>query len=307
MKQSNYSAKMQNAALMGLAAGLALVALLWAAAPSVAAQLYEVAYTGCGGADAPVLNEAYETRVVELVNQARAENGNLPPVKRAAELDKAARYHATDLGTDNYFEHDTYDRSGGSLNKVCGAFERMSKWYSSYNAAGENIAAGYSTPEDVMAGWMGSEGHRENILNPDFMEIGVGYFQGAGQYGVYWVQDFGARSGEYPMIINNDSSTTADPNIAVYVHGDWSEIRLRNDSGAWGDWQPFASSFTWTLNNSVGEHILSAELRSGGDTHSTCDKISLTSAVTAAAVVADFKVFLPSLSTAPAEAPATCD
>ncbi len=299
---------MQNAVLGGLAAGLALVALLGAAAPSLAAQLYEITYTGCGGSDAPVINEAYETRVVELVNQERAANGGLPPVKRVAELDNAARYHATDLGTDNYFEHDTYDRSGGSLNRVCGAFERMRKWYS-YNAAGENIAAGYGTPEDVMAGWMESDGHRENILNPDFMEIGVGYFQGAGNYGVYWVQDFGARSGEYPMIINNDSSTTVDPNIAVYVHGEWSEMRLRNDSGAWGEWQPCASSFTWALNDSVGEHILSAELRSSGDTHSTCDKISLTSAVTAAAVVADFKVFLPSLSTASAEAPApaTCN
>jgi pyridoxal 5'-phosphate synthase glutaminase subunit Pdx2 len=237
--------------------------------------LYEIAYTGCGGTDAPVVNEAYEARVVELVNEARAANGNLPPLRRipcAYQVSALSRHRSRH--TDNYFNHDTYDRSGGALQRVCGAFERMRKWYS-YDAAGENIAAGYGTPEEVMAGWMRSDGHRENILDPDLREIGVGYYQGAGDYGVYWVQNLGARSDEYPLIIANDAATTSDPNVAVYVHGDWGEMRLRNDSGAWSEWQPFQNRFTWALADGAGEHILSAELRSGATTHRTCDKISL--------------------------------
>lgn len=291
-----------------IAAGLAVVLLLLAAAPSLAGRLYEITYTGCGGTDAPVINEAYEARVVELVNEARAANGNLPPLRRIPALSKSARYHATDLGTDNYFNHDSYDRSGGALQRVCGAFERMRRWYS-YNAAGENIAAGYGTPEEVMAGWMRSEGHRENILDPNFREIGVGYYQGAGDYGVYWVQNLGARSGEYPLIIANDAAATTDPNVAVYVHGDWGEMRLRNDSGAWGEWQPFQNSFTWTLAGNAGEHILSAELRSGATTHSACDKITLTPGAVAAAPAADYQLYLPVLATAQSQAQevVTCD
>lgn len=285
-----------HVAQAGLAVSLALILVLLVTAPSMADRLYEIAYTGCGGVDAPIVNEAYEARVVELVNEVRAANGNLPPLRRISALSKSARYHATDLGTDNYFSHDTYDRNGGALQKVCGAFERMRKWYS-YNAAGENIAAGYSTPEDVMAGWMSSSGHRQNILDPDFREIGVGYYQGAGEYGVYWVQNLGARNGEYPLIINNDAATTSDPNVTVFVHGNWSEMRLRNDSGAWSEWQPFQSSFTWTLESVAGEHILSAELRSGATTYSTCDKISLAS-VAVAAPVADYQVYLPVLASA---------
>lgn len=279
-----------------IAAGLATILLLFATAPLLAARLYEITYTGCGGADAPIIDETYEARVVELVNEVRAANGNLPPLRRIPALSKAARYHATDLGTDNYFSHDTYDRNGGALQKVCGAFERMRTWYN-YSAAGENIAAGYATPEDVMAGWMNSAGHRQNILDPDFREIGVGYYQGSGEYGVYWVQNLGARRGEYPLIINNDAATASDANVSVYIHGSWSEMRLRNDSGAWGEWQPFQNSFTWTLANSAGEHILSAELRSGAATYSTCDKITLT-AIAAAAPAAAYQVYLPVLASA---------
>jgi uncharacterized protein YkwD len=59
---------------------------------------------------------------------------------------------------------------------------------------GENIAAGYSTPESVVAGWMASSGHRANILNAGYRDLGVGIVQKSGsRYGYYWVQDFGAR------------------------------------------------------------------------------------------------------------------
>lgn len=58
-----------------------------------------------------------------------------------------------------------------------------------YSSAGENIAAGQSSPQNVMDSWMNSPGHRKNILNPDFEYIGVGLARG-GSYGIYWAQEF---------------------------------------------------------------------------------------------------------------------
>ena len=282
---------------IGLMLAIALLAGLAAVTPTFAARLAEVAYTGCGGADAPIVNEAFEIRVVELVNQERADNGNLPPLKRVIALTSAARYHATDLGVDNYFEHDSYDRSGSNLDRVCDAFDRVGLWYQNWRSAAENIAAGHRTPEDVVKDWMSSSGHRSNILDPDFTEIGVGFYQGAGDYGTYWVQDFGVRRDVYPMVINGDSATTDDRDVDVYIHGSWSEMRLRNDSGGWGDWQPFASSFTWTINEGGGEHTISAELRTSAKSHTTCDKIQLTGAVIAAPAPVDAanQLYLPSV------------
>ena len=55
--------------------------------------------------------------------------------------------------------------------------------------SGENIAWGQKTPEEVMKGWMNSEGHRANILNKNYTSIGVGYYQNAGGVN-YWTQIF---------------------------------------------------------------------------------------------------------------------
>lgn len=290
-------------------AGVTTFIVVLAFTPSAAAQVSEAAYTGCGGVDAPIINDAFEARVVELVNQHRAANGALPPLKRVATLDKAARYHAADLGTDNYFAHDTFDRSGGSLVRVCGTFDRIRRWYDWWTA-GENIGAGYHTPEEVMTGWMGSDGHRRNILNPNYREIGVGYFSGAGDYGVYWVQDLGARSGEYPILINNDAAVTSDRNVEIFVHGEWSEMRLRNDSDAWSEWQPFARRFTWTLNDGAGERIVSAELRSGTQTYSACDKITLVNwaAAEPSQPITAHQLYLPSIIASQSAQPqVTCE
>jgi uncharacterized protein YkwD len=59
-----------------------------------------------------------------------------------------------------------------------------------YRMAAENIAAGHRSPADVVKGWMNSPGHRANILNCGFTQIGVGYATG-GTHGTYWTQNFG--------------------------------------------------------------------------------------------------------------------
>lgn len=122
----------------------------------------------------------FEQKVVDLTNQERAKQG-LAPLKIDTTLSKMARDKAQDMRDKNYFSHQspTY----GS------PFDMMKKYGITYRAAGENIAAGQKTPEEVVNAWMNSEGHRANILNPNYTAIGVGYVQG-GSYGSYWVQEF---------------------------------------------------------------------------------------------------------------------
>jgi uncharacterized protein YkwD len=147
-------------------------------------------YAGCGGQVAAVNNIEFEQQVINLVNQERAKHG-LAPLKRSEGLTNAARYQAADMSLDNYFSHDTMDRECGTLVKKCGPWERIANYSS--GAIGENAAGGYHSPEAVMQGWMNSAGHRSNILNPNTLAIGVGFYQGSGDYHSYWVQDFGTE------------------------------------------------------------------------------------------------------------------
>ena len=123
---------------------------------------------------------AFEKQVVELTNQERTKRG-LKPLAIDPQLSKMARDKSADMRDHHYFSHQspTY----GS------PFDMMKKYGISYTTAGENIAAGQATPEDVVQAWMNSDGHRANILNPNYTAIGVGYVKG-GSYGSYWTQDF---------------------------------------------------------------------------------------------------------------------
>lgn len=113
-------------------------------------------------------------RVVELVNQERAKQG-LSPLSTMPSLTAAANIRAPELVT--LFSHNRPDGT-----QCFTAFKEAK--VTGYFTAGENIAAGYSTPEAVMNGWMNSPGHRANILTADFTHIGVGYYNGC------WVQMF---------------------------------------------------------------------------------------------------------------------
>jgi len=120
---------------------------------------------------------AYEQKVVELTNAERAKNG-LAPLKIDNELSKVAREKSKDMSVNKYFDHNspTY----GS------PFDMMKKFGISYRSAGENIAMGQRTPEEVVKAWMDSTGHRENILSSNYTHIGVGYVEN----GNYWTQQF---------------------------------------------------------------------------------------------------------------------
>jgi len=232
-------------------------------------------YSGCGGATAPLTNAAYEQQVVELVNAQRLANGSLPPYKRVETLDDAARYHAVDMAQDDYFEHDTYDRNKqNKLVQVCAWSTRVGAYYSGVH--GENIAAGYSDPASVMNAWMNSPGHRTNILSGAW-EIGVGYHQGGGGYGVYWVQDFGRRAGVYPLVIDREAALTTLSSVSLYVYGSgvFQQIRLKNENGAFSDWQPFQTDLPWELSKCNGPKTVTAELKNATSTITSRDDITL--------------------------------
>lgn len=115
---------------------------------------------------------SYEEEVIRLVNEIRVQNG-LPKFTTNWELSRVARYKSQDMKDKNYFSH-TSPTYGSP-------FDMIKSFGISYRTAGENIARGYSTPKAVVDGWMNSPGHRANILNASFTQIGVGYVQ-SGHY-----------------------------------------------------------------------------------------------------------------------------
>ena len=128
----------------------------------------------------PVLDSSvtsFEQQVVDLVNEIRVKNG-LNKLTMNWELSRVARYKSQDMHDNKYFSH---------TSPVYGSpFTMIKNFGISYRTAGENIAMGYRTPQAVVDGWMNSSGHRANILNSSFTQIGVGYVKD----GNYWTQMF---------------------------------------------------------------------------------------------------------------------
>jgi uncharacterized YkwD family protein/spore coat assembly protein SafA len=125
-----------------------------------------------------------EHDVVELCNQERAKHG-LSPLRPEWQTARVARHKSQDMRDKHYFSH-TSPTYGSP-------FEMLKAYNISYRSAGENIAMGQQTPQEVVKAWMNSEGHRKNILNPNFTHIGVGYAKG-GTGRFYWTQMFIGRN-----------------------------------------------------------------------------------------------------------------
>jgi uncharacterized YkwD family protein len=134
---------------------------------------------------APTTGEfsAYQQEVLNIVNKERTSRG-LSALKLSSEVSKVATIKSQDMIDKGYFDHNspTY----GS------PFDMMKKFGITYRAAGENIAMGQRTPQDVMTAWMNSDGHRKNILNSSFTEIGIGIAKDKNGR-LYWTQMFIGR------------------------------------------------------------------------------------------------------------------
>ncbi|WP_232354006.1 SafA/ExsA family spore coat assembly protein [[Bacillus] enclensis] len=124
--------------------------------------------------------KSVERQVIDLTNQERQKAG-LAPLQLDWQLSRVARYKSRDMRDTGYFAHRSPQYGS--------PFEMMKSFDVQYSSAGENIAVGQTSPEQVVREWMNSPGHRKNILNGTYTYIGVGYAKG-GSYGTYWTQMF---------------------------------------------------------------------------------------------------------------------
>lgn len=139
-------------------------------------------------------NQAFENEVLRLTNQFRAENG-LSALVLDKNLDETAEKHSKDMAMQDYFSHTGKDGSK--------PWDRAREEGYESGTVGENIAAGYRSAKAVVDGWIASPGHRANMLNSNYNEIGIGHYYlandtGSVNYGHYWTQVFGKGIIESP-------------------------------------------------------------------------------------------------------------
>lgn len=109
---------------------------------------------------------AFAAEVIELTNVERAKV-NAGPLTEQTQLSQAAQTQAFDMACNTFLSHTGSDGSS--------PFDRMIRFGYAFSSAAENVAAGYPSPVDVVQGWMDSPGHRKNMLDPTFNNIGIGY------------------------------------------------------------------------------------------------------------------------------------
>jgi uncharacterized protein YkwD len=132
--------------------------------------------------------------VLRLTNNARAQPRTCgsrrfaaaPPLRWAGELGLAAFSHSRDMATRNYFDHRAPDGSRADA--------RARREGYNWRRIGENIAAGQGSPQEVMAAWLASPGHCENIMTREFVDMGAAYaINEHSEHTIYWTQVFGTR------------------------------------------------------------------------------------------------------------------
>ena len=141
----------------------------------------------CAGATTAIAvstKPALRAAVVCLINRQRTSRG-LPRLVADSKLDRSAQGWTNEMVSHHEFTH------GADF------AERISAAGFRWSQAGENIATGYPTPTSVVAGWMRSTGHCENILDPAFRYVGTGVSRGATVLSPgTWTQDFGLLMGQ---------------------------------------------------------------------------------------------------------------
>ncbi len=236
---------------------------------------------------------SFEAQVIDLVNQERWDAGQLPPVKDVSTLAAASETHSSNMATRDFFSH-------CDLDTLTSPWDRMTAaGYTGFVAAAENIAAGYGTPESVVAGWVASPGHYANMISTATYETGVGYvYQSTdqadirlnpdsndctanlfnqGPYYAYWTEDFGRRASVYPVVIDREAPSTTTQVVDLYVYGSgWADdMRFSNDGATWSAWEAYGPDATWTLSGGAGIHTVYAQIRHLSTVHEASDTIYL--------------------------------
>jgi uncharacterized protein YkwD len=118
----------------------------------------------------------FEEELATLVNQKRKTLG-LPPLKKSTLLGRVARNHSRDMSARDFFDHTNPEGQGPKA--------RLEESGYAWRAFGENIGCGQDSPQLIFEAWLKNNAHRENMLNPGYREIGVGFVAG-GSCGTYW-------------------------------------------------------------------------------------------------------------------------
>ncbi len=266
-----------------------------------------------------------EEQVAELVNLERLNCPDAgcpkPPLKHQANLILAGEEHSQSMALNDYFSHLDFAQS------CIGVGTRMTNaGYTGWTAGAENIAAGSATAAAAMAQWMGSSGHRTNILSSSYRELGVGYYQQVGDQanieldgntncqcsdepptGVtqcpsacafcalqhYWTQVFGARGGTtgYPVIIEREKHSIGTAIVDLYLYqppGTSPQMRFANETGGFTTFEPYqANALNWILTAGDGRKTVIAEVTTSSGTFRTCDRIWLDGSGDSSFVFAD--------------------
>jgi uncharacterized protein YkwD len=194
----SHSVQRRRSALTAAAFAAVAISFSVSATAAVAAPAHKTHHrhamsTACTGASTAVANstaEASRAAVVCLINRQRTSRG-LPALSADSRLDRSAQNWTNEMVSHHEFTH--------GVNFA----ERISTAGFRWSQAGENIASGFPTPASVVAGWMGSTGHCENILSPAFREVGTGVSRGATVVSPgTWTQDFGLLMGQRPASSN---------------------------------------------------------------------------------------------------------
>jgi uncharacterized protein YkwD len=193
---------------MLIARSRTLVMLLLATAVLVVPGIAQASVNCTPDASWGTLNPAFEAQVAVQLNQQRAANG-LPPLAVSPLLTQSAEWKSLHMAEYQYFDHSDpappVARDAGTRISDCG--------YTFNTAIGENIAEGYPTVSQVVAGWMGSPEHRANILQSLFTVIGVGVARDSSG-GYWWTTDFGGVADPGTVAAGTAPVTTAPTTAA---------------------------------------------------------------------------------------------
>lgn len=208
-----------------------------------------------------------EAETVYRTNLARQANG-LPPLRWNAQLTQASRWFA-------------YDSVENRPTSYCGHQDTLGAWPDSRASAfgylglagAENAFCGYITPQQAVDGWMGSDGHSDNILDPNSREIGLGYYRRDSDGRGFVVQDFGNDPAYAPLVINNEALNTTNPQVNLYFYNSENSggvtgrrmataMQISNDACfTEAAWQPFQSNQVWSLPGGEGWKTVYARAR----------------------------------------------
>jgi hypothetical protein len=195
----------------------------------VAVRIFTLALLSFGPI-APAFSSAITVdNIITLTNESR-QQFSVPPLAENQLLDKAAQAKADDMLAKGYFAHNSPDgRTPWDFITAAGY---------SYLMAGENLAVNFNEAEDVETAWMNSPGHKANILNKDFQDIGIGISQGTyqGHNAIFVVQEFGMPAAQQVTLSNTptqvQTASVPAPPAAPAAQTAPSNAQVKSDSNS---------------------------------------------------------------------------